>query len=192
MLRPNYALDPPPDRLTVGGRSYRVATDWRTWLIALELLKGMRGADGDEALRRLAELEELLFGGLPEEDPGAVLDAVAGFLRGYPGPPAEGAPEEASGCSLEWDLNEIVVAIRDQHGVDLSWRGGADLHWWEFLLLARTLCGDHYILRLAEIRTYRGSDRTPKEKKRRFALPRETGPSDEALLKEIGREFYGA
>ena len=195
MLRPNYAFDAPPEELTIGGHAYAIDWDWRTWLKALDLMKrfdvdgGLEGHNGETLLA----LEKLVFGGWLTEKPDQVLDALLAFARGYPDARAGASEgEEEPLCSFDHDINEIAIAIRDQHGVDLSWRRTEPLHWWEFLLLFRTLAGEHRILQLMEIRGYRGRDKELLRRKRAAALPRETSPGEEKLLEEIDQAFYAA
>ena len=91
--------------------------------------------------------------------------------------------------SFEYDLNAIIVAIRDQHGVDLSWRRKEPFHWWEFLLLFKTLSGDHYILNLMEARTYRGKDRELLRRKHACALPPEYTAEEQAERDAFNAQF---
>ena len=142
-MRPNYAQDAPPTTISVGG------------------------------VRRIDEIQLLVFGGvLAEEDPAEVLTAVAEFSRGYPGLPVQ-VGTDAPLFSFDWDINAIVIAIRNQSGIDLSYRRTEPFHWWEFLLEFQTLCGDHYILNLMEARSYCGHDRELLRRKRMCSLPAE-------------------
>lgn len=173
-MRPNYAQDAPPTSISVGGVDYRCKVDYRVWI---EVLGKMRqidpSAQSQENLRLIDEIELLAFGGvLAEEDPLEVLAAVAEFARGYPGLPVQGDAGDML-FSFDWDINAIVIAIRNQSGIDLSYRRTEPFHWWEFLLEFQTLCGDHYILNLMEARSYRGRDRELLRRKRMCALPAE-------------------
>ena len=79
------------------------------------------------------------------------------------------------------DLNYIILAIRNQGGPDLSYRRKASFHWWAFLLEFRALCGEHYIMRLMEIRGYEDTSKQDSKRanrealrlKQRYALPYE-------------------
>ena len=175
-MRPNYAQDAPPTEISVGGFSYSCNVDYRVWLDVLRLLKDMRPDDDTEegrqrTLEQIVEIENLVFGGvLTDENPADVLKAISEFSKGYPSAPIR-SREEQPAFSFEYDLNEIVVAIWNQHGVDLSWRRKDPFHWWEFLLLFRTLAGDHYILNLMDIRSYKGKDPDLRRRKQEYALP---------------------
>jgi len=196
MLRPNFAMDPPPTELSVGGSYYPIDTDYRTWLRALGAIRKLNyNPKTIEAMQELSDglmdLQVLVFGGvLTDESPGDVLDAITGFLKGYPGAPVNGSPSaDAPTISFEYDLNEIIIAIQDQHGVDCSYRRTEPLHWWEFLLLFNTLAGEHYILRLSEIRGYTGNDKEMRRRKNLYALPVEFTAEEQAEWDEFSAQF---
>ena len=56
----------------------------------------------------------------------------------------------------------------------------------------RPVRGDHYILRLMEIRGYDGKDSELKRQAQRFALPREQTVEDEAMSDIFNELFYNA
>ena len=186
-MRPNWAQDPPPASIEVGGYAYPVQTDFRVWLDVLGLL---RQIDHDaqtedekaENARVYLQIEQLVFGGhLDEEAPEDVLRGVTEFLAGYPSAPVQSSAKAgARTFSYDYDLNEILMAIRDQHGVDLSWRNKDGCHWWEFLLYFHTLAGDHVILNLMDVRGYDGKDKEMLKRKRQYALPEELTKEDKA------------
>lgn len=197
MLRPNFAMDAPPVVISVGGADYSVDTDYRTWLEVVRLLRDfIPGADTPAQQLHNAEayerLMQLVFGcTLNDADPGEVLDGIARFAAGYPSAPMQPSGEPPT-YSFEFDLNEIIIAIRNQSGIDLSYRRTEPFHWWEFLLEFRTLAGEHYILSLMELRGYKGDDKKMLDAKRRCALPVEHTAADQALMDEINAEFFGA
>lgn len=198
MLRPNLAMDAPPTEISVGGVSYPANTDYRVWIQVVEMLEQWH-SEPDTAEKRqqnaeiLTGIEVLVFGGmLADEDPAEVLAAIIAFSRGYPSAPVESGEAGPKVYSYKWDLNEIIIAIRNQSGIDLSYRRKEPFHWWEFLLEFRTLCGDHYILNLMEARGYKGKDSELLKRKRQCALPVEHTADEKALLDEINKEFYGA
>lgn len=197
-MRPNYAQDAPPTSLEVGGFSYPVQVDYRVWIGVLRELEEWIDQPADEAQLRhnagiYARVQHLAFGGeLVDESPAEVLAAIAEFARGYPAAPVEAEEGGAPVYSFEYDLNAIVIAIRNQSGIDLSYRRKEPFHWWEFLLEFQTLCGDHYILNLMEARGYRGDDPELLRRKRMCELPRKRRADEAARLEEINRLFYNA
>lgn len=194
-MRPNYAQDPPPTAITVGGHAYPCETDYRVWLEVLRMMDEMRVGDDSEAGRaqladQIIALEIAVFGGvLVDEDSTAVLEAVSEFSKGYPTAPTRSRGSNERTYDFEYDLNEIIIAIRNQSGIDLSYRRKEPFHWWEFLLEFRTLCGDNYILSLMEIRGYRGKDPQMRRMKQDYALPEKYSGAELAEYEAFSRLF---
>ena len=186
-MRPNYCMDAPPTSIEVGGFAYPCETDFRVWLGVLHLLKQIDlRIETDEDLARLTgqmmDIQEMVFGGvLEDENPVEVLRAISEFSKGYPSAPMSSAgTSDAPTFSFEYDLNEIIIAIRNQSGIDLSYRRKEPFHWWEFLLEFHTLCGSHYILNLMETRGYKGKDKEMLRRKYACALPNEYTAKEQA------------
>ncbi|MDO4547541.1 MAG: Gp15 family bacteriophage protein [Clostridia bacterium] len=206
MLRPNLGMDAPPAAIEVGGASYPIDVDYRTWAQIQEKMRELyaKPADTRDALHNLKviyDMQAMAFGGvLKDEDPYEALAAMTRFLAGYPAPPENGAaePEEAV-VSFGYDLNYIIIAIRNQGGPDLSYRRREPFHWWEFLLEFQSLCGEHHILRLMEMRGYKDeSDMDAKKAnrkamglKRRYALPYEMTADERRMAEEFDRMTEG-
>lgn len=195
MLRPNYACDAPPTQIEVGGAMYDVETDWRVWIDITRLLGDLiPNADTDERRRHNAEtwsqIQELAFGGaLVDEHPAEVMRAVCDFAQGYPCAPMR---REAGGprvLSHDYDLNWIVLAIRAQFGVDLSYHRNEPFHWWEFRLMEQALSGDHYILSLMDARGYKGKDPELIKRRRMCALPKEETAAERAHSEDVMAEI---
>lgn len=187
MMRPNYAMDAPPTEITVGGYPYKVKTDYRAWIwVQQELRKINLHTDDPQQMDEneiiLENIEREIFGGvLTDENATDVLKGIFEFLQGYPALPVphDGGPQT---ISLEHDLNMIIIAIRNQSGIDLSYRRTEPFHWWEFLLELQSLCGEHHILHLAEMRGYKGSDKEMLRLKRAHALPTEYSAEEQAEI----------
>jgi hypothetical protein len=197
-MRPNYAQDAPPTTIMVGGFAYPVDADFRTWIGVTQMMRDFIPApetpeQAQHNADLVARIQSAVFGGvLEDEAPGDVLRAIADFAQGYPDAlPRTGDAGEPT-YSFESDLNFIILAIRNQSGIDLSYRRKEPFHWWEFLLEFSSLCGEHFILRLMEIRGYSGKDADMRKQKLRYALPRATTAADAALLEEINAEFYNS
>lgn len=197
MPRPNLAQDAPPTAITVGGADYTVNVDFRVWIDVLRLLRDLIStpATVEQAMHNaevIGEMERAVFGDLIPQPAADVLSAVIDFTRGYPEPPVEACESAQPTYSFDWDLNYIIIAIQNQFGVDLSYRRTEPFHWWEFLLYFRALAGNHYILRLMEIRGYDGKDSDLKRQAQRYALPRETTAEDQAMLDAFDELFYNS
>ena len=187
-------MDAPPDFIEVRGQKYPCKTDYRVWLDVMEKLKNIElditdQAALEKAAKYIVDIEVMIFGGwLRDENPFEVLQGISEFAKGYPTAPNT-APAKAPTFSFNYDLNEIIIAIRNQSGIDLSYKRTEPFHWWEFLLEVRTLAGDHYILNLMEIRGYEGKDRKLIQKKQEFALPVEYSEAELAEYEEFARMF---
>lgn len=193
------AMDAPPTEIMVGGAVYPVKTDFRVWIEAGERMRDLLPTmENDEEILHnavvLTQLCALVMGRAAPwtrgEDYMEFLRAAGAFLAGYPHAPAEGGQGGPRTYSFEWDLNEILIAILCQYGVDLRW--GKECHWWIFLEYFRGLCGEHQILKLMEIRGYDGKDAELKKRAARFALPKETTAEDARTMREVNEMFYGA
>lgn len=196
MLRPNLAQDAPPTEITVGGVSYSINVDFRVWIGVMCRMRDLMPIPTTPEhvknnIEALADIEQQVFGQIIPHPANEVLDAINAFSLGYPEAPVSAAERQrAQTYSFEWDLNYIILAIRNQSGIDLSYRRKEPFHWWEFLVEFRSLCGNHYILRLMEIRGYDGKDTELKRQAQRYALPRETTAEDRAILDEFDALFY--
>ena len=118
------------------------------------------------------------------------LHEISTFMAGYPHAPVGAGDGGARTYSFEWDINEIIMAILCQYGVDL--RFGAECHWWIFLEYFRCLAGEHQILKLMEIRGYDGKDAELKKRAARFALPRVQTADEARKMQEINELFYNS
>lgn len=191
MMRPNLAQDTPPSAISVGGVSYDVDTDYRVWLDVLRdmrLLKTQTQSmdDFNENAERILDIETRVFGQRIPHPANDVLSAIADFAKGYPSAPTGEGKAHAPTYSFDWDINYILLAIHVQYGIDLSAQAGNKLHWWMFLLYFNALCGDHYILRLMEIRGYDGKDKDLRQQAYRFALPKdEAEQAEDAAILDI-------
>ena len=195
MIRPNLAQDAPPTTITVGGVSYSINTDFRIWIDVLRNMRDLVGvpAKPEQAMHNaeiIVNIEKAIFGRIIDANVPDVLAAVTTFAQGYPEAPVASSGRSVQTYSFDWDLNYIIIAIMNQFGIDLTYRRKEPFHYWEFLLYFRALCGEHYILRLMEIRGYDGKDPEMKRQAQRYALPREFTAEDQALLDEFDAIFY--
>lgn len=201
MFRPNYAQDAPPEHIQVGGASYPVNTDYRVWIdvtdMARELYADITGPDdARHNADVLARMQTAAFGGvLADESPAEVLSAIMDFAAGYPSMVGADAPEsdskDESGevLSFDYDINDIIIAIRNARGEDISYRRKEPFHWWEFLLEVRALCGDHHILKVMEARAYTGTDREARRARRRLRLPHKPTAEEQRQIDALHAAF---
>ena len=193
MFRPNYAQDAPPEAIHVGGASYPVNVDFRTWIDVLDLARELYPTVGTllEArhnARVLENMQRLAFDRVLEAPPAAVLRAMTAFARGYPTMVGAGAGDDGEGeelLSFDYDINDLVLAIEEQFGLDLSYRRREPYHWWEFLLRVRALCGDHAILRAVRLRASRDTSREVRLARRRARLPHKPTAEERRQLEAL-------
>lgn len=198
-MRPNFAQDAPPTSLEVGGFSYNIDSDYRTWLEVMRIMRSINFGDSSpkglaDIVAKTEELQKLIFGGvLVDENYSDTIAAISTFLAGYPSAPKNGTsddsdPFKSPAFSFEYDLNEIIVAIYDQHRIDLSYRCKY-FHWWEFLLLFHTVAGEHVITNLMQIRSYKGKDKELIRRRNANALPVEYTAEEQAELDAFNALF---
>ena len=197
MMRPNLAQDAPPTEISVGGNSYSINVDFRVWIDVLHDLRDIVSTPetAEQAMNNantIVKIENAVFGKTIPEGLSNVLNAIADFAAGYPEAPVGDGGHGVQTYSFDWDLNYIILAIRAQFGIDLSYRCTEPFHFWEFMAYFRALCGDHYILRLMEIRGYDGKEPELKRQAQRYALPREITAEDQAVLDAFDDIFYNA
>lgn len=197
MLRPNLAQDAPPTEIPVGGNLYSIHVDFRVWIGVLHDLRDLypTPANAEQAKHNIdiiAQIELAVFGRIIPETAAAVLEAVSDFASGYPEAPVGEGSRGVQTYSFDWDLNYIIIAIMNQFGIDLTYRRTEPFHFWEFMVYFRALCGEHYILRLMEIRGYDGKEPEMKRQAQRFALPREMTAEDQAVLDAFDEMFYNS
>ncbi len=182
-----------PDSVVIGGREYRVLTDFRDWLRFADMLEDKEIPDSEKLLMMTYWLEEP-----PEIVNNELVTALCGFYRAEALEPDRAAretdPEEdmvSAPPVLNWkiDARYIIGDFLRFYGIDLL---TAEMHWWRFRLLFSALPDDSQMMKRI---AYRGADpgqiRNEAERKRimrmkqLFALPYELDDDD------IGAVFGG-
>ncbi len=159
MEKINFAKSPPPEELIIDGASYPIKYDFLVWIEALELFEELipnpEGAD-EQALNieTIVRLEEMIFGRVLNAPWQDVIFSLITFAKGYPaeeGEKGHATDRSEDFCplySFSYDINYIIIAIRNQSGIDLSFGRKLPFHWWLFLLEFQSLAGEHRILEL--------------------------------------------
>jgi len=190
----------PPESIKVNGSSYPVNYHYLVWIEILDLLDdvdlenlftGENKESLKEDLETILQIEDLAFGmRIPENIVDIVL-AVTGFAAGYPQPHGRttSPPSPRRLFDFELDLNSIIIAIRNQSGIDLSEDEGL-FHWWRFLVEFSNLSGDHHICKLMELRAYNGDDKEMKKARDAVALPPKTSRNHQRFNDEMDKLFY--
>lgn len=191
----NLVNSPPPESIYINGTEYPINTDYKVWIEVSALLEDLDLTDESENIANIFEhINELVFNvpNIPE-DIEAVLDAIVNFQGGYPEEQSEteGTADNQTGnekfVSFKHDINYIIVAIRNQSGIDLSYRRTEPFHWWEFLLEFNSLEDRHFISKVISIRSYKGEDKERLKLKEQFKLPSKLTAAE----KKVNDMFYG-
>lgn len=191
----NFAENEPPRKLKINGSTYKIATDFKVWIRVSRLLEEMDKDDLSSCVRSAAKISKIVFGKLINEPAGDMLKAVVWFLKGYPkrrsAPEFGDAGHEERIFSFETDLNALIIAIRNQSGIDLSYRRTEPFHWWEFLLEIETLEDRHAICKIMGYRAYSGENKDLLMLKQKYALSENSFHSHaENELEKFSGLFY--
>ena len=190
----NVATNPPPTEITVNQTSYGANTDFRVWLTVSDLLCDLNLDTNNQAdcLKAVAGLSRIVFGRVINEPAGDILSAIVSFYKGYPKAERGGLGGTANGeriFSFKYDINYIILAIRNQSGIDLSYRRTEPFHWWEFLLEFETLEEHHFICTVMKYRAYSGDNSDMLKLKAFYALPKEYTESEQRALDKFNDLF---
>ena len=188
---PNMATTKPPEFVEINGTKYPVNYHYLTWIEILDLLDELDLDNVEEDLDIVAEIETLAFGNILNENVYFVLAAVAEFAAGYPKPQNDRAPSPPSRRIVDFgiDLNSILIAIRDQSGINLIDNDGL-FHWWRFLVEFENLNDSHHISKIMELRAYDGDDKAMKKARDAVALPKKITRKDQRFEDEMANLFY--
>lgn len=195
----NVATSPPPDYITVNGTDYEVLTDYHVWsdiMIYAQSELFDQPKDNEQILHNmmvLAKMQQMAFTRVLDEPHTDVFEAMMEFMKGYPhednGHERDVAEDGTKTFSLKHDMNYIILAIRNQSGIDLTYRRTEPFHWWLFMLEFQTLTEDHLICHLMRLRAYDGEDKEMIRRRDRVALPVEYTRSEQAMLDEMEELF---
>lgn len=195
----NIVNSAPPDTVLVNGGVYSIHTDYRIWLEIYAKLNQIDTVGDDKEtfeynMNLICEIMLLAFGKLIDEPYADTISALREFMAGYPQEPngypfASEAAENEKLYSFEHDINYIILAIRNQSGIDLSFKSKEKLHWWLFLLEFQTLEEHHYICNLMSKRAYTGDDKELLKLKAKVALPITLTRSQQRQMEELDKIF---
>jgi len=196
----NLANTKPPEYIKIGQNTYPINYDYLCWIEVIDLLDDIdfdnltTGEDLEaikEDLKTVQKIEGLVFGASLPDPVMDVMQAVTGFAGGYPQPRGDSDPEPPKRrlFDFELDLNSIIIAIRDQSGIDLADYDGL-FHWWRFLLEFNNLTGEHHISKLMELRGYDGKDKEMIKARESVALPIKITKKQKRFEDEADKIFY--
>ena len=192
----NLANTPPPTTLTIAGEEFPIDTDYYTWIRVIDLFDQLdfteKTQDGiRKNFRIIVEIKKLVFGQRIRCSLNDLIIALTEFISGYPTAKKESGKTEDSDSELQTvdfmiDLNLIITAIRNQSGIDLSYKRKKPFHWWLFLVEFQALEDHHQIRRIMQIRSYRGTDPEYLKLRNRYALP----PKRKTYAEQRAIEYY--
>ncbi|MEG0999168.1 MAG: Gp15 family bacteriophage protein [Clostridiales bacterium] len=196
----NLANTKPPQFMKIGGNIYSVNYDYRTWIDIINLLEELdmenltpeaNEADILAALAIVEQIEVKAFSYPLDEDIFRVLRAVTGFAMGYP--EHRNAVDESDKntrlIDFEIDLSNILIAIRNQSGIDIANHHGW-FHWWLFLLEFNNLTTEHHISKIMELRAYSGDDKDMQKARDAVALPIKYTKTEQQEMSNFENMFY--
>ncbi|HPF55364.1 MAG TPA: Gp15 family bacteriophage protein [Clostridiales bacterium] len=191
----NLATTPPPEYININGYAYAVDTDFKTWIEIIDLLDEFDTKAGitPENVKIMVDVQMLAFNAKINEPWQDVFTEMARFARGYPTDDNGFRSSESTErfVSFSYDLNWIVLAIRNQSGIDLSYRRKSPFHWWLFLLEFYSLAGDHYILDIIRRRQYKGNDSEHQRARDAVALPLKLTAEERRNIADIEAALNG-
>lgn len=179
----------PPNTITVDGVEYPVNTDFRAWV----RFQGILLADetNDDKAAKICDL--MVEIGLPQTKES--LDAMLQFYAGASTENNTGGGKNVRAYDFEKDSEYIFSAFLDSYGIDLT---TAELHWWRFKALFKSLPED---CQMCKIMMYRTIDlkKVPKDQRKfyrdmkaRYALKsgNHTGYRTEQEMKEYVKQRF--
>lgn len=189
----NLLTDPLPDSVEIRGKRYPVRADFRTGIRLEQLLLDPDRPDRERILLGLG----LCYGErLPPLEEGAL--AMRDFYfhsRDRPGQKEGGAASKGEIYDFTLDSEYIYAGFRSAYGIDLC---RAELHWYEFLALFRSLPEDCLFSKIIQYRSMEIPSSLPKEQKefyrrmkRIYALPRRVSKTKRQKLDQISQALMG-
>jgi len=173
-------LNKPPSEID----GYSVNTDFRVWLQVDSLMQKFATNTDEQNNETIKELCDLVF--ITAKIP--TLNKMKGIIKFYKGYPnylqnIKQTKKAPMSMSFEHDINWIIIAIRNQSGIDLSYHHKTEFHWWEFLLEVQSLEDNHYISQLMQIRGYTGKDKELIKLRNKYKIPKKQSEID--LLEKV-------
>lgn len=134
-----------PDFIKIGGKDYRINTDFKIWIEISSVLS-------DKSLSMSQKLCHLLLNGFCDSLPDSMEEAVTallGFMNMYEKGSARHSSSEQVFSFIK-DEGLIYAAFRQQYGINLYTEA---LHWWEFLYLFSALDENTAFMRIVGYRS---------------------------------------
>lgn len=151
--------DPLPEKISVLGREYPLRTDFRRWIVAVQILEAELNPALTAELLMRAVCPALAgeWSGLGEEGYAEFFRGITFFaLRGKvknAGEGSRGAARHAEAGERYFDFfadaELIYAAFYSAYGIDLA---EVSMHWWKFTALLSSLPADTELMRVISLR----------------------------------------
>lgn len=182
----NILLDKLPESVTVGDVSYKVNTDYRTFILFESLMQGSEHSDDEKLSIALG----LFYGSNIPCDLTAAVNAMLDFYscnadKSNKNKAAENGDRMI--YSYEHDAEAIFAAFREYYNIDLS---TANIHWFTFKAMFNNLPHECEFMRAVMYRTIKIDEKLPAaEKKRLKKLKKFYALPDNRTAEEKERDF---
>lgn len=168
----NILTDTLPDCAVIGGKSYPVHTDFRTWIKFMHMIENYT-----DIIELMTESIILCFKNKTELPPdfGAAFSGLVKFCAGSADGVKGGETSKKRIYDFEYDSELIYAAFYHDYGINLT---TVHMHWYEFKALLTGLHKDNMFCevmgyRAIELSTIKDKEQKEfyKKMKRRFKLP---------------------
>jgi len=158
----NILIDSLPLEVTIDRVNYSIDSDFRTSMI-FEMMMGDKELEGEQQIEKALDLYYPIIPPNINE----AMDKILWFYRcgkDMVNSGGNGSTKNKSGDIYDFDFDDIYIysAFLDQYRIDLQ---DADLHWWKFKALFKSLKEDNEIVKIMGYRSMDLSKIKDKEEK---------------------------
>lgn len=189
-----YCVNKPPNYIVINGNKYEIITVFFTWAINFPEIVSRFNDNQKNNEKIVCELIDVFIIENCSESYEEIVIALSDFFRGYPKNLNTKKSKDTNTVNIlsyKHDMNDLIIAIRNQSGIDLTHRSNAQMHWWDFLLEVENLTDTHKISKIMGYRAYKGKDTQLLKLRREYALPVELSNKEKQELDEFNKMFGG-
>lgn len=150
----NILLDRLPESVMIGGKEYRIYSDFRTSILFETMMRSNLSTR-----EKLRQILSIYYPEIPDDTTGAIDQALLFYNCGKR---SQEDPKNKTGnvyrknrvaYSFEQDAPYIYAAFQSEYHMNLQTMKSTDLHWWEFIALFDALDDHHKIKQIMYYRT---------------------------------------
>lgn len=156
----NILCDRLPDSVTVFGEKYPIKTDFRRWILMLDLFEQCKNGNrypldvitAAKCAIHIVMPDNPDLCNLPAFKLVRLLEELAVFASGtvqQESGTEPGKRKDVQVFDFSCDAELILASFRREYGIDLTTAG---MHWWKFLALLRSLPSDSDFMRIVSLR----------------------------------------